>query len=325
MLDKQTRQLINAARVLGSHGRAVYLEDDELIKLCGLIATDLGQATLFTQLTGHTIHGSYYALPLAWFTHALHPTADFAVLFTTLQQAIPDFATYFRCLCELHKRRKKFALILQQQPLPEIDQMVPRCLLEYGLQPADSLASWLVWRKWVYDVDNRAAQETGYLFEPILTAALGGVAYSAAKSPIKRANTPHKGRQVDCLDGKYAYEFKMRVTIAASGQGRFQEELDFARDCHYSGYIPVLLVLDATDSPKLTELRQAYETYHGLAYIGEAAWAHITAQAGSAMGYFIHHYIQQPFGEVGRAFQQLKPLTLRLEGEQIQWMFNQLN
>src|SRR5207245_2002841 len=57
---------------------------------------------------------------------------------------------------------------------------------------------------------------------------------SAKKSPIKRTDNPKFGRQVDCLDGKHAYEFKMRVTIAASGQGRFKEELDFARDCNQS-------------------------------------------------------------------------------------------
>ena len=29
-----------------------------------------------------------------------------------------------------------------------------------------------------------------------------------------------------------AYEFKLRVTIAASGQGRWKEELDFPSDCN---------------------------------------------------------------------------------------------
>jgi hypothetical protein len=100
------------------------------------------------------------------------------------------------------------------------------------------------------DIDNRSAQETGYLFEPILAAAISGIPFAAAKSPIKRTDNPRQGRQVDCLDGKLAYEFKMRVTIAASGQGRFQEELAFARDCYHSGYIPVLLVLDPTPSAR---------------------------------------------------------------------------
>jgi hypothetical protein len=31
--------------------------------------------------------------------------------------------------------------------------------------------------EWLYDIDNRSAQETGYLFEPILAAAIGGIPY----------------------------------------------------------------------------------------------------------------------------------------------------
>ena len=47
----------------------------------------------------------------------------------------------------------------------------------------DLLASWLVWRKWIFDVDNRAAQETGYLFEPVLTSCLGGEAVGSKTRP----------------------------------------------------------------------------------------------------------------------------------------------
>ncbi len=69
-------------------------------------------------------------------------------------------------------------------------------------------------------IDNRAAQETGYLFEPIIANAIGGVSLSAAKSPIRRYRDPDRYRQVDCIRDKLAYEIKMRVTIAASGKGR---------------------------------------------------------------------------------------------------------
>jgi hypothetical protein len=56
----------------------------------------------------------------------------------------------------------KFGKILEVQAIPKIETIVPRCLLEYGMRPAESLASWMVWRKWLYDVDNRSAQETGW-------------------------------------------------------------------------------------------------------------------------------------------------------------------
>lgn len=235
---------------------------------------------------------------------------EFEVVFIGLTAAGPDFPTYFKCLCELHKRRRKFQRILELQAMPQREQIVPRALLEYGLHPSEALASWLVWRKWLYDLDNRSAQETGYLFEPILAASLGGIAYAAARSPIKRADTPSRGRQVDCIDGKTAYEFKMRVTIAASGQGRFREELDFARDCHASGYTPVLLVLDPTPSTRLDELTREYARYGGNAYSGAAAWKHIEERAGHTMGAFVRRYVQSPLLTVDMAHTALQPISL---------------
>ncbi|MGH2517176.1 MAG: hypothetical protein ACRDHP_16120, partial [Ktedonobacterales bacterium] len=166
-------------------------------------------------------------------------------------------------------------------------------------------------------IDNRAAQETGYLFEPILAAALGGVPYSAKKSPIKRTGQAAKGRQVDCIDGNTAYEFKMRVTIAASGQGRFKEELDFAEDCHHSGYVPVLLVLDPTPSARLGELSAAYERYGGEALTGDDAWRHLEARAGVTMGRFIEKYVRGPLREVALSYTSLEPVQLVSTGESI--------
>ena len=201
-------------------------------------------------------------------------------------------------------------MILEHQALPQMEQIVPRCLLEYGLKPSETLTSWLVWRKWLYDIDNRSAQETGYLFEPILSAAIGGIPFAARKSPIKRTNEPTKGRQVDCLDGKFAYEFKMRVTIAASGQGRFKEELDFAQDCFNSGYTPLLLVLDPTPSTRLAELKAEYKKYQGDAYIGDDAWQHIEEKAGEVMGKFVEKYVKTPLREVSLAHQSLQPIQI---------------
>ncbi len=312
MLDKETRQLINAARTLGSAGLSVYLEDHTLIRLCAVAATDLDRYDLVESVADKSeLSRNYYNTPLEWFeqlvsealpSEGLSTLAPEGVtleeLFSTLTKEIADFATYFRNLCELHKRRLKFKLILENQPLPEMEQIVPRCLLEFGLRPPEALASWLVWRKWLYDVDNRSAQETGYLFEPILTAAIGGVSYSARTSPVKRADDPNKGRQVDCIDGKSAYEFKMRVTIAASGQGRFKEELDFARDCYESGYSPILLVLDPTPSSRLEELSAEYAKYGGIAYVGDDAWNHLATKAGKVMGRFVDKYVRQPLEEV---------------------------
>jgi hypothetical protein len=189
-------------------------------------------------------------------------------------------------------------MILAGQPLPTMVQISPRSLLEFGGMHSQALASWLTWRKWIFDIDNRAAQETGYLFEPILASALGGQAYSASASPIRRTKDPTKGRQVDCIVDKDAYEFKLRVTIAASGQGRFGEELEFARDCRNSNFNPVLLVLDPTPSARLQDLRKEFEQFGGQAYIGNEAWLHLETEAGPSMATFIEKYVRRPIADV---------------------------
>jgi hypothetical protein len=91
-----------------------------------------------------------------------------------------------------------------------------------------------------------------------------------------------------------AYEFKMRVTIAASGQGRWGEELEFPADCRGSGYTPVLIVLDGTQNPKLQALEAAFLAQQGEVYLGVDAWAHLDGIAGPTMGSFLGKYIRQP-------------------------------
>ncbi len=319
-LDRESRQLINKARNLGGKGPAVYLEDQELLRICAIAALDLGRQDLVKSITANeNIAADYYAMPLEWFSQPVSDVVAFAEVYLILKQEIQDFETYFGKLCELHKRRIKFKYILQTQAFSSVEPIAPRCLLEYGLMPAETLASWLVWRKWLYDIDNRSAQETGYLFEPILAAAIGGVPYSAKVSPIKRADNPANGRQVDCLDGRLAYEFKMRVTPAASGQGKFKEELDFARDCSESspGYTPILLVLDPTSSTRLDDLVAEYARYGGYAYIGNDAWGHIEEKAGSVMGKFVEKYVRTPLKEIDRTYKGLPPIQLVSTGDNI--------
>lgn len=187
--------------------------------------------------------------------------------------------------------------------LATLVQVSPRAFVEYGHFDTEVLASWLTWRKFFYDLDNRAAQETGYLFEPVLAAAIGGEPKGARTKVVKRTDDQTKGRQVDCwkirADGKpLAYEFKLRVTIAASGQGRFGEELQFARDCATSGAIPVLVVLDPTPNPRLCDLQAEFEAMGGHAFIGDAAWAHLESEAGGIMATFIERYVRTPIAAI---------------------------
>lgn len=227
---------------------------------------------------------------------------DFYALFERLVDHQPAAETYFACLAHLYARRLKYGSILQHQPLPTMDQVGPRALLQYGTLEPKSLAAFLFWRKWIFDIDNRAGQETGYLFEPIIAAALGGTPASARHSPVKRRSDPSKGRQVDCIREvgrrKLAYEIKLRVTIAASGQGRFAEELDFPDDCQASGYVPILVVLDPTEADKLTTLRERFETAGGRAYVGTDAWVHLEEEAGDPMATFLDKYVRAPMQHV---------------------------
>lgn len=210
---------------------------------------------------------------------------------------------YLKNLAELYRRRFKFYHILKTQPFPSSDQIGPRCLLEYGNCADVLLFNWMCWRKLIYDIDNRSAQETGYLFEPILASCLGGEPISAQKSPVKRVvdgKATKDGRQVDCYiaDKKEVYELKLRVTIAASGQGRFNEEMTFPYEAKMAGLKPILVVFAPTPSPLLEKLKEEYENNGGQYAIGEDAWNLLKKRAGNEMGKYISKYIKPPISEM---------------------------
>lgn len=211
---------------------------------------------------------------------------------------------YMKNLSELYRRRFKFYNILKSQPFPSTEQIGLRCLLEYGCCSDQLLFSWMAWRKLIYDIDNRSAQETGYLFEPILASCLGGEPMSHRNSPVKRiddnGNPTTEGRQIDCYieSAKEVYELKLRVTIAASGQGRFSEELSFPYEARRAGLTPILVVFDSTPSALLDRLKEKYENEGGRAVIGEEAWNELTSKAGPEMGKYITKYIKPPISKM---------------------------
>jgi hypothetical protein len=282
--------MIEKTRAIGNSEMAVTLTPERCSYLASVIVHDLGLIERFPNLPRE-------AKP---FFSAVSPSAltlsgvEFMPLMEKLAEIERDSITYFACLGAFLKARLKYDLILQNQPIPTMDQVGPRGLLQFGSMNPKALAGLLLWRKWMYDIDNRAAQETGYLFEPIIAHALGGSPAAARKSPIKRNNNPKEGRQVDCIRDQRAYEFKLRVTIAASGQGRWGQELQFPIDCRKSGYTPVLIVFDPTKNTKLTELERAFKAQNGEVYIGDDAWAHLEKEAGKTMSMFINKYVRTP-------------------------------
>ena len=217
-LGPEDRKTIADGRDLGP----ISMTDRELARLVSVVLRDLKHHHLIPAWARDIPSGDYYDVPLAWFTRDEARPFDFGKFFVNCCRRIENFRVVFRCITKLHRHRRKFEMIMRTQPLPTMEQVARRGLLEHGSIPVAGLASWLTWRKWIYDIDNRSAQETGYLFEPMLTESLGGRSVSAKASPVRRADDPSKGRQVDCIvelaGEKLAYEFKDRITIAASGQ-----------------------------------------------------------------------------------------------------------
>ncbi|HEY4509735.1 hypothetical protein A2963_04925 [Candidatus Roizmanbacteria bacterium RIFCSPLOWO2_01_FULL_40_13] len=292
-LNKTQEAIIEKAKAAGGGELGIGLGDEACNFLIATIAKDLSLYKKFPEFPKDIPNFFSPIAPKELEVGGI----NFRDTFEKLVKLVPDADTYFSCLASLHKSRLKFAKILEAQPLPTMDQIGPRSLLQFGILDPISLANFLVWRKWIFDIDNRAAQETGYLFEPIIAYAIGGVPFSARKSPIRRRSNASLGRQVDCVRGTDAYEIKIRVTIAASGQGRWKEELEFPVDCKHSGYTPVLVVLDPTPNQKLAELEKVFKAVEGRTYIGDAAWHHLESLAGKTMGIFLEKYVRQPMQE----------------------------
>jgi len=319
----EIKKSFSAARILGNGDDRVTLSENELFCLLSQCCRDLGLAAGISKLPALSSpppSNDYYYLPLAWFQIPQADCPSAAALVESLAECVahePDFRLYFENIATLHKRRVKYQRILSCQPKPTMNQIGPRSLLEFGGVNDGLLASWLVWRKWIFDVDNRAAQETGYLFEPVLASCLGGEAVGSKNSPVKRLNERGEptgdGRQIDCYDGEsqLAYEFKLRVTIAASGQGRFGEELSFPREARAAGLTPVLIVLDPTPSSRLAELIAAFNACQGKHYVGADAWAHMDSKAGKTMAVFLERYIRPPLTEMAK-YEEAKPETIQL-------------
>lgn len=244
------------------------------------------------------------------------PGPDPRKLFEQALALNTELETYVSCLATILKLRLKYRQVLSTQPFATMDQVGPRSLLQYNQMEDRSLAALLVWRKWMFDIDNRAAQDTGYLFEPVISAALGGATIGSKNSPIRRLGDSSKGRQIDCLIDNRAYEIKIRVTIAASGQGRWSEEVSFPVEAQAAGFVPVLVVLDPTENAKLTELVQAFENAGGKCYLGEDAWAHLAKTASSEMAIFLSKYVRTPLDAVIDSLPDNEPLpTLELKDE----------
>ena len=313
-LSQSQRTTLEKARNVGSGAQGVALSDAQCCALLGLVVRDLNRETEFPEL-GHDLPEMFDVRS----SDALSlPDVNLASAYEAVVSAIPDADTYFASLATLYKARMKFHRIISEQAVPTVEQVGPRGLLEYGNLPSSRLCALLFWRKWLFDIDNRAAQQTGYLYETVIAGAIGGTPVSPRRSPVHRASNPGKGRQIDCLREGHAYEIKIRVTIAASGQGRWAEELAFPEDCRTSGYVPVLVVLDSTPNRKLEELVEAFAKAGGASYVGDEAWDHLAGQAGNTMSLFLEKYVRAPFQDLLNSEGEVLPtLRLTMHGDRV--------
>lgn len=313
-LTKAQQTIWEKSRALGAGGQAVRLNDQACAYLVGTIILDLGLGDRFPEVP-RTLPPFFNVADLE---SLLLPDVNPLSLFERLIQVDPNADTYYACVAALHKARLKYESILKTQPIPTLEQVGPRGLLQFGKLSPQALAGFLFWRKWFFDIDNRAGQETGYLFEPVIAYAVGGLPVPAKKSPVKRHRDPGKSRQVDCLLGKMAYEFKIRMTIAASGQGRWREELDYPVDCRTSGYVPVLVVLDSTPNPKLIELAKVFRDNGGEVHSGNEAWQHLDSLAGPTMARFLDKYVRDPIKQlIGESGDVLPELIAKMSDKDI--------
>ncbi len=309
-MNRQQKEFYKSFSEHGSGDAKVCIEPKEVLLLLYIASSDLGQNTPSgaSKEIRHVAKKGFYSITRNDVDKICDVSAD-ECFENMIECGVTDVNSniiylYLKNLCELYRRRVKFYYILKNQPFPIAEQIVPRSLLEFGNCENSLLADWLEWRKWLFDIDNRSAQETGYVFEPILASCLGGEPLSAKNSPVKRiddnGNQTTNGRQVDCYieDSKEVYELKMRVTIAASGQGRFNEEMSFPVEVRRAGLTPILVVFDGTESELLKKLKNQYVKCGGKYYIGEDAWNILKERAGEEMGIFINKYIYPPINSM---------------------------
>ena len=172
MALSQTQKAVwEKARALGSGGQAVRLTDAACAYLIARIAIDLGLLEHFPELC-EEVPAFFHSGELDDLViEGVEPLS----LFERLVAINPDGDMYFACLANLHKARLKYETILEKQAIPTLEQVGPRGLLQYGKLSPSGLVAFLFWRKWFFDIDNRAGQETGYLFEPVIANAVGEV------------------------------------------------------------------------------------------------------------------------------------------------------
>jgi len=167
MASTSTKALFTKLKVLGAGDGKLDLSNNQIHALfsyaCHNLKWDILRDLGLQQIDLPS--EEYFKTPLSWFEDLdAGRDIDSEDVLEALQRGISkdeDFGLFIHNLASLHKRRLKYRRILSEQPRPTMNQVGPRSLLEYGVTEARLLSSWMIWRKWIFDIDNRSGQETG--------------------------------------------------------------------------------------------------------------------------------------------------------------------
>jgi len=145
-LDAEESKLLTKIMTLGTAtSLPVVMTPSELVKLIGVVYRDTDRLAQLDKVRPGTsakiaLNQDYYSIPDDWFTELIQlDEYEHIELMRIGAKQIPDFITYLRCLSELHKRRRKYAMILSAQPIPTMVQVSPRALVEYGRLNTEAL------------------------------------------------------------------------------------------------------------------------------------------------------------------------------------------
>jgi hypothetical protein len=145
-LTATQRSIVSKAQAVGGGGQGIALDDAACVYLVGVIAKDLSHFDKYPELVGE--------LPEFFSTQPLESFRVEGVSFLTLFERLVGLDAnadmYFACIAALHKHRLKYERILKTQAIPTIDEVGPRGLLQFGAVEVQTLAPFLLWRKWIY-------------------------------------------------------------------------------------------------------------------------------------------------------------------------------
>jgi hypothetical protein len=145
------RNLYSKCKMHGNGEAQIVITDDELASLIAIAVSNLNWSLEELGIRKIVLpYYDYYKIPLNWFDENHNLGVDPDTVINYLKVCFSkdnDFALFIENLSALHRRRVKYKRILSSQPLPTMDQIGPRVLLEYGGCNITLLANWMLWRK----------------------------------------------------------------------------------------------------------------------------------------------------------------------------------